>query len=116
VPEDLLKQLVVNRIDYHFGRVGRHTDIMTRIFKEVSAWLVGRVGLIGRLRWAGMGWDTASGKQALGYPGRQQQGAGGSEARADYEAALGRPWDAAQRTVAKMEIGTGLPGWQAAPA
>ena len=36
MPEELLKQLVVNRIDYHFGRIGRHTDIMTRIFKEAS--------------------------------------------------------------------------------
>ncbi|KAL4444263.1 hypothetical protein ABPG75_012000 [Micractinium tetrahymenae] len=27
VPEELLKQMVVNRIDYHFGRITSHTDV-----------------------------------------------------------------------------------------
>ena len=35
MPEDLLKELVANRVDYHFARLGRHTDIMTDIFKGV---------------------------------------------------------------------------------
>jgi hypothetical protein len=35
VPEDLLKQLVANRVDYHFARLCHHTDIMTEIFRGV---------------------------------------------------------------------------------
>ncbi|PRW20254.1 MHCK EF2 kinase domain [Chlorella sorokiniana] len=35
VPEELLKLLVTNRVDYHFARIGAHTGIMTGIFKQV---------------------------------------------------------------------------------
>ena len=71
-----MKHLVVNRIDYHFGRIGRHTDIMTRIFKEASDC------------WAGWGWDTATGLQdwdILGASSRWPWGAaslGGSTGKA----------------------------------
>ena len=35
MPEDLLKELVANRVDYHFARINHSTDTMTGIFKEV---------------------------------------------------------------------------------
>ena len=66
------------------------------------------------LGWDGLGYRLR--KAGAGIPWEAAAGSRWQWARADYEAALGRPWDAAQRTVAKMEIGTGLPGWQAAPA
>ncbi|PRW58505.1 n a [Chlorella sorokiniana] len=37
VPEELLKKLVVNRVDYNFARITRHTDKMVDIFKKVYA-------------------------------------------------------------------------------
>ncbi|EFN51874.1 hypothetical protein CHLNCDRAFT_139790 [Chlorella variabilis] len=37
VPEDLLKVLVTNRIDYHFACIRSDTDIMQGIFKDVYA-------------------------------------------------------------------------------
>lgn len=37
VPEDLLKTLCANRIDYHFAKINSNTDTMIEIFKGVYA-------------------------------------------------------------------------------
>ncbi|PSC68815.1 mhck ef2 kinase domain isoform B [Micractinium conductrix] len=37
VPEDLLRQLVACRVDYHFARINSQTDIMCEIFKKPPA-------------------------------------------------------------------------------
>ena len=37
VPEDLLRQLVACRVDYHFARINSQTDIMCEIFKKVCS-------------------------------------------------------------------------------
>jgi len=34
VPEELLREFCRNRIDYHFARLGEHTDIMTGVFSR----------------------------------------------------------------------------------
>ncbi len=35
VPEDLLRLLIANRVDYHFARICHHTDQMMGIFRGV---------------------------------------------------------------------------------
>ncbi|KAL4439708.1 hypothetical protein ABPG75_002709 [Micractinium tetrahymenae] len=44
VPEELLQDFCRNRIDYHFARLGSHTDIMTRIFSAASGVFKGANG------------------------------------------------------------------------
>lgn len=35
VPEELLRQLICNRVDYHFARICEHTDMMCGVFQKV---------------------------------------------------------------------------------